>query len=157
MKQSIELISVKSKKSPEFEKIFSNYKSKILNYSEIAFHEIKSFEAARNQKDLKVNKESQAILEKIRTSSFIILCDEVGEEISSFALAELISNNLGVYKKITFVIGGAFGVNDQVREQANLILKLSPFVLNHLVAKTVLLEQIYRTFTIINKLPYHNE
>lgn len=157
MKSLIQFVSVKSKKSPEFENIFSIYESKISNYSEIRFDEIKSYEVDRDQKKIKVEKESQSILEKIEPNSFVILCDERGKSINSIDFSKIVSENLEVRKKITVIIGGAFGVSEDLKNKADLKVSLSPFVLNHLVAKTVLLEQIYRTFTIIHKIPYHNE
>ena len=106
---------------------------------------------------MKVEKESQMILEKVEPNGFLVICDERGKNLDSLQLANIISENLEVRKKVTFVIGGAFGLSDDLKNKADLKIALSPFVLNHLVAKTVLLEQIYRTFTIINKIPYHNE
>ena len=157
MKSLVQIISVKSKKFPEFETLFSTYKDKIINYSDIKIDEIKSYEVDRDQKKLKVEKESQMILEKVEPNSFLVICDERGKNLDSLKLADIIAENLEVRKKVTFVIGGAFGLSDELKEKADLKIALSPFVLNHLVAKTVLLEQIYRSFTIINKIPYHNE
>lgn len=60
-------------------------------------------------------------------------------------------------KRSVFVIGGAFGVDETVKARAQKTICLSSMVLNHLVAKVVVLEQIYRSFTILGHLPYHNE
>jgi 23S rRNA (pseudouridine1915-N3)-methyltransferase len=157
VKPTIQFISVKSKKSNEFENLFAMYESKIRIFCDLKFDEIKSFEADRSQKAVKVLKESEAIEAKINSGSFIILCDERGRNLNSLEFAEQVAEQLGVRKKITFIIGGAFGVSRALYEKVDLKVSLSPFVLNHLMAKAVLLEQIYRTFTIINKRPYHNE
>ena len=157
MKSLVQVISVRSKKFPEFESLFSIYKDKISNYTDLRFDDVKSYEVDRDQKNIKVEKESHMILEKVESNSFLVVCDERGKNLDSFKLAELIRENLEVRKKVTFVIGGAFGLSDDLKNKADLKIALSPFVLNHLVAKAVLLEQIYRTFTIINKIPYHNE
>lgn len=157
MKSLIQVISVRSKKFPEFETLFSTYKDKISNYSDVRFDDVKSYEVDRDQKNIKIEKESQMILEKVEPNSFLVICDERGKNLDSLKLADIIAENLEVRKKVTFVIGGAFGLSDELKNKADLKIAFSPFVLNHLVAKTVLLEQIYRTFTIINKIPYHNE
>lgn len=157
MKATIQFISIKSKKSAEFENLFSLYESKIQNFCDLRFDEIKSFEVDRNQKSVKILKESEAIESKIENGSYIILCDERGKNLDSLNFAKTVSEQLEVRKKVTFIIGGAYGVNQALVDKADLKVSLSPFVLNHLMAKAVLLEQIYRTFTIINKLPYHNE
>jgi 23S rRNA (pseudouridine1915-N3)-methyltransferase len=57
---------------------------------------------------------------------------------------------------VIFLIGGAFGVSEEVRSRAQLKVSFSAMVFNHLVAELVALEQIYRAFTIIKNLPYHN-
>lgn len=157
MKSLIQILSVKSKRSPEFEKLFSVYETKIKNFSDLRLDEIKSFEAEREQKAIKVQKESMALENKIEQGSFVILCDERGKNLSSLELAKLTAEQLEIRKKVTFIIGGAFGVSDELKTKADLNLAISPLVLNHLMAKAVLLEQVYRTFTIIHKIPYHNE
>lgn len=157
MKSLVQIISVRSKKVSEFESLFDLYNRKIANYSDLRFDDLKSYDADRDQKQIKIEKESEMILNKIEPQSYTILCDERGKTLNSLELAKLLAETLEVKKKVTFIIGGAFGVNDAVKNKADFKINLSPFVLNHLVAKSVLLEQIYRTFTIIHKIPYHNE
>lgn len=157
MKPSIQILSVKSKSQSDFEGLFEYYTQKISNFCKIDLIEIKSFEVDRSQNKLKVDKESENILEKIPKDAYIILCDESGKNMNSLGFSEVCKDALEVQKKVVFIIGGAFGVNDEVKNIAHLKICLSPFVLNHLMAKAVLLEQIFRTFTIINKIPYHNE
>ena len=59
-------------------------------------------------------------------------------------------------KRTVFIIGGAYGVSENVKMKVNLKISLSKFIMNHLVAEVVVLEQIYRAHTIINRIPYHN-
>ena len=59
-------------------------------------------------------------------------------------------------QKIVFLIGGAFGLSDEIKNRADLKLSLSPLTMNHHVAYAMSLEQLYRSFTIINDIPYHN-
>ncbi len=157
MKSAIQIISVKSKKSAEFESLFNLYESKITNFCDVKFDDIKSYEIDRDQKEIKILKESSAIEAKIEKGSYIILCDERGKNLKSLEFAKTLEEQLVVRKKVSFIIGGAFGVSDQLINKADLKICLSPFVLNHLMAKAVLLEQIYRTFTIIKNIPYHND
>ncbi|MBY0384034.1 23S rRNA (pseudouridine(1915)-N(3))-methyltransferase RlmH, partial [bacterium] len=58
---------------------------------------------------------------------------------------------------LVFVIGGAYGVSDSIRTRADETICLSKMTMNHHVSQLFLLEQIYRAFTILNKIPYHNE
>jgi 23S rRNA (pseudouridine1915-N3)-methyltransferase len=83
------------------------------------------------------------------------LLDVKGRLLSSHGLAETIENwqNRGL-KEMTFIIGGAAGVSAEVVEKATFSLSLSSFTLTHEMARVVLLEQLYRAFTIIKGFPY---
>lgn len=157
MKPLIRIISVKSKTQKSFDQLFDLYFSKIENFYSVEFINIKSVEVERDSKDLKVQKESELILNKIAQDDFVILLDEKGKFYSSREFAETLEQHLNLQKKVTFVIGGAFGVNDILKRRAQMTIALSSFVLNHMVAKVVLLEQIFRTCTLIHNVPYHND
>lgn len=99
--------------------------------------------------------ESKRILENVNQSPFVCLLDVKGRSISSHALAAEIEKwqNRGL-KEIVFVIGGAKGVSSEVVERANYSLSLSFLTLTHEMARVVLVEQLYRAFTIIKGYPY---
>jgi len=99
--------------------------------------------------------ESKRILENVNQSSFVCLLDVKGRSISSHELAAEIEKwqNRGL-KEIVFVIGGAKGVSSEVVERANYSLSLSFLTLTHEMARVVLVEQLYRAFTIIKGFPY---
>ena len=113
--------------------------------------------SARDEANFKRDEESRVILDQIQTEDYLVLLDERGKPFDSIQFSSKIEKILGSSKKkAIFVIGGAYGVNDSVRARADLVVSLSPMVMNHLLAQVVTLEQIYRAFTIIKKLPYHN-
>ena len=99
--------------------------------------------------------ESKRILENVNQTAFVCLLDVEGRSISSHNLAGEIEKwqNRGL-KEIVFVIGGAEGVSSEVVERANYSLSLSFLTLTHDMARVVLLEQLYRAFTIIKGFPY---
>lgn len=99
--------------------------------------------------------ESKRILENVNQSSFVCLLDVKGRSISSHELAAEIEKwqNRGL-REIVFVIGGARGVSPEVCERANYSLSLSFLTLTHEMARVVLVEQLYRAFTIIKGFPY---
>lgn len=80
-----------------------------------------------------------------------IALDERGEPVDSPALAAL----LGSHGSLSFLIGGADGLTDAVRQRADRVLRLSRLTLTHEWARVLLLEQIYRGLTILRGLPYH--
>ncbi len=99
--------------------------------------------------------EGKLILEKLNQSQFVCLMDVKGRSISSHDLAAEIEKwqNRGL-KEVVFVIGGAEGVASGVVERVNNSLSLSFLTLTHEMARVVLLEQLYRAFTIIKGFPY---
>ena len=99
--------------------------------------------------------EGKRILENLNQSTFVCLLDVKGKEISSHQLAEKIENwqNKSV-KEIAFVICGQDGASSAVVEEADYSLSLSRLTLTHEMARVVLIEQLYRAYTIIKGFPY---
>jgi len=99
--------------------------------------------------------ESKRILENLNQSHFVCLLDVKGRSVSSPELAQEIEKwqNRGL-KEVIFVIGGAEGVASEVVERANFSLSLSFLTLTHEMARVVLVEQLYRAYTIIKGFPY---
>lgn len=113
---------------------------------------------ARKQSHAKVERESELLADMIEPQDFVVLFDERGQALDSPAFAKKINQVLSSGKKrALFVVGGAYGFSDELKERADLTLNLAPFVLNHQVAQLVATEQIYRALTILKNLPYHNE
>lgn len=82
-----------------------------------------------------------------------ILLDEKGRSLTSQEFAEFIDKH---GTSLSFVLGGAYGVSDKTRETAQDIISLSKMTLTHEMARLVLLEQIYRSFTILHRRGYHH-
>lgn len=102
-------------------------------------------------------KEAQRILEKLAPRDRLIVLDERGAALKSQDLANLIDRSaLDGVGTLTFVIGGPYGHHDLLRQKADRVVKLSDMVLNHQIARILLLEQIYRGWTILKGEPYHH-
>jgi len=99
--------------------------------------------------------EGQRILSRLNQSQFVLLLAVEGRNLSSPGLATEIENwqNRGL-KEVTFVIGGPDGVSSAVVERADNSLSLSFLTFTHEMARVVLLEQLYRAYTIIRGFPY---
>ncbi|MGI8467616.1 MAG: 23S rRNA (pseudouridine(1915)-N(3))-methyltransferase RlmH [Pyrinomonadaceae bacterium] len=102
-----------------------------------------------------VRSESKRILENVNQTSFVCLLDVRGKQIGSPELAQIVEmwQNRG-FKEIAFVIGGQNGVSAEVVERAGYSLSLSSLTLTHEMTRVVLIEQLYRAFTIIKGFPY---
>lgn len=103
-------------------------------------------------------KEGEKILQYLKKEDYVVLLDEKGRDIKSEALAELVENRMvdGV-RRMIFVIGGAYGVSDAVTTRANYVWKLSSLVFPHMLVRVIVLEQLYRAFTILHGEKYHHE
>ncbi len=99
--------------------------------------------------------EGKRILEKVNPSSFVCLLDVKGRSINSYKLAKELENwQVRGLKEITYIIGGAEGVPSEVVEKANFTLSLSILTFTHEMARVILLEQLYRAYTITKGFPY---
>lgn len=101
--------------------------------------------------------ESSSIMKQIGPSDYVLLLDENGKHYSSRQFAEELNEKLVNEPNITFIIGGAFGFADEVRQRANSLWSLSKLTFPHHLVRTVFLEQLYRAFTILNGESYHND
>ncbi len=103
-------------------------------------------------------KEAKFLIENIPNNAKVVVLDERGENMKSLELAEKIGNwQLNGVSDICFLIGGADGHLDEVRERADLLLSFGKLTMPHMLIRAVLTEQIYRAQTILNHHPYHRE
>ncbi len=113
--------------------------------------QIKTIKEERGCKDrgLAIKKEGERILRAVE-GDFILL-SERGILLDSLKFAELLDRR----ERLTFVLGGPFGVDRPVYEGAEMVLSLSPLTFTHEMSRLILLEQLYRAFTIIKGKGYH--
>lgn len=103
-----------------------------------------------------VEEEGQKLLANVLRDSFLIVLDVAGEMLTSEKFAEKIAElNLHGVSDITFIIGGAFGLSDEVKRSAAFRLSFSRMTFTHQMARLILVEQIYRAFKINRNEPYH--
>lgn len=133
------------------------YLEKINHFIKFEVVGLKTENLNRNQKEVRLQKEAENIFKFLKDDDYLVLFDERGKAFNSLDFSKQINSILNSGKKrVIFLIGGAFGVSEDVRARANIKVAFSTMVFNHLVAEVVALEQIYRSFTIIKNLPYHN-
>ncbi len=108
-------------------------------------------------KEIKL-KEGALILKTISNTDFVVLLDEKGKSFNSVKFADFIEKKVSTgVKQLVFVVGGAYGFSKEVYERSNIMLSLSEMTFSHQIIRLFFMEQIYRAFTIIKGLPYHNE
>ncbi len=100
-----------------------------------------------------LHQEARRIREKMSGPVLTAVLDEKGKGFSSEGFALFLEKSLR--KNLTFVLGGPYGLDESLKKEADFILSLSPMTLVHTMARMLLLEQIYRAFTLLRGEPYH--
>lgn len=109
-----------------------------------------------SENDLR-RKEADTILDWLEKDDYLVLLDEKGKSLSSEGLATFLQTRANEStKKIVFLIGGAFGVDEKVKKRAQFIWSLSSLVFPHQLVRLILAEQLYRAATIIRNEKYHH-
>ncbi len=143
----IRIICVGKIKEKYLTDLINDYKTRISKYQKIEIIELK---------DNNIDSESNEILNHLNNKDYNILMDIHGKKINSVDLSNLIDNKfVSGYNTITFIIGGSNGVNDLVKENVQMLLSFSDMTFPHGLFRGVLLEQIYRSFKILNNESYH--
>ncbi len=133
---------------------FENYLKRIKLYK-VELKEI-NLKFSKNHEIAKIKQQEQeAILQYCKPHSTNILLDETGKALSSKQFANYLQQQMMLTSELNFIIGGAFGVSDYLKQNTSLIWSLSLLTLPHLLVRTLLCEQIFRAQTIINNHPYH--
>lgn len=102
--------------------------------------------------------ESALLLTYLKDDDYIVLLDEVGVQLSSNELAGILDDlDMQTSKRVVFIIGGAYGVTDELKRRADMLWSLSKLVFPHQLVRLLLAEQLYRANTIRRGEPYHHE
>jgi len=127
-----------------------NYLKRLSHFAKYSITEIKD---KSHHERLEI--EGNRILAKVNPNSFVCLLDVKGRSMGSQNLAkEMEKWQLRSLKEVTFIIGGAEGVSSGVVERADFRLSLSLLTFTHEMARVILIEQLYRAYTIIKGFPY---
>jgi 23S rRNA (pseudouridine1915-N3)-methyltransferase len=101
--------------------------------------------------------ESLLILQQILQDDYLVLLDERGQSFNSPGIAQLLQQRANESsKRVVFLIGGAFGVDEIISKRANTIWSLSKLVFPHMLVRLILSEQIYRACSILRNEKYHH-
>lgn len=137
-------------RDPNWKALQDEYLRRLSHFVKCDFAEVKDAQGTDS-----VDIEGNDLLSKMNQSSFVTLLDVKGRQLSSHELAaELEKWQDRGLKEVVFVIGGAKGVSARVAERADVKLSLSFLTFTHETARVILIEQLYRAFTIIKGFPY---
>lgn len=146
----IKIICVGKIKEKYFIDALKEYQKRISKYSKLEIIELPDYNYDPKKT---ITEEGKNILSKINDKDFVITLEIEGNKLNSNELSNFIEKNIS--KNITFVIGGSYGLSDEVKERSNYKLSFSDLTFPHQLFRIILLEQIYRSFKIINNESYH--
>ena len=148
----IRIVCVGNLKEKYLKEAANEYLKRLSKFAKVNVIELKEQNKLVNLMLIK-EKEGEEILENL--SSFNVLCDLGGKSLSSEEFANSIEKLTLTNSKITFVIGGSYGVSEKVKNACQMKISFSKMTFPHNLFRIMLLEQIYRAFTILNGVSYH--
>ena len=155
----ISVITVGRLKDRFFEDASAEYMKYLKQFSKTEIIEIPAVtlpdNPAQSQIQAALEKEAEAILKRIPDTAFVAAMCIEGKQISSEDMAEMLKSNQQTGKPVVFIIGGSYGLSDTVKKRANTRISMSRMTFPHRLARIMLLEQIYRGFTINAGKTYH--
>lgn len=150
------LVYVSDKPSAWVEQAYGNYAKRIPAQYKFSANRIAPNKRNKtNSVESLRDEEWSRISEKLNKGALLVLMDERGRQLDSKAFANKINTWQEASQDVDFVIAGADGVNPVVREKADFIVSLSNLTFPHELARVILIEQLYRAWTILNNHPYH--
>jgi len=154
---NIKLIYISKNKSNNIEFLVEDYEKKINHFISYSSLGLKN-KNQKSEKKLIQKSESNLILKNIKNNDLVILLDEKGKEFSTKDFSKFISDKImNRTKNIVFIIGGAYGFSSEFKKKFKLKISLSKLTFSHDMARLFFSEQLYRSLTIINNIPYHNQ
>ena len=150
----IKIIGIGKIKDKHLEALIEDYTKKISRYHKIEIIEVKD-EPIKDDEKTVLDAEASRALSKIKDNEYVILLDLHGKETDSVSFAKHVDNLFITNSHITFVIGGSLGLGEALLKRANERLKLSEMTFLHGMTRLILVEQIYRSFKILNNETYH--
>lgn len=147
-------------KEPWLREGIEEYVRRIRPYEKIEIVEVKDEKAPESNSEAEnrsvIEEEGKRLLKLVRDTDYMILLDLAGNPVDSLALSRKIDQIHTAGKSaITFVIGGSLGVSNDLIRRADFRWKLSDHTFPHQLCRLLVLEQIYRSFRILNHEPYH--
>lgn len=142
----IKIICIGKIKEKFYRDAIDEYLKRLSKYHKIVIEELP---------DSNIKAEKELILKHINKKDYIITLEIEGKELTSKDLSQFIEKTLITNSNLTFIIGGSTGLDDEIKNLSDYKLSFSKLTFPHQLFRVILLEQIYRSFKIINNESYH--
>ena len=145
----IKIICVGKIKEKFFKEAINEYSKRLSKYTKLEIIEV------NDEENNTLIKERDNILKVLNDKDYIITLEIEGAELTSIDLSKKINEILLINSNITFIIGGSNGLHDDIKNKSDYKLSFSKLTFPHQLFRVILLEQIYRSFKILNNESYH--
>lgn len=149
----MKIICVGKLKEKYFSDAVEEYQKRLSKYTKLELIEVKDEDFKEEKRTLAL--EEERILKYLNDKDYVITLEIEGKELSSIEFSKKIDQILIENSNVTFVIGGSYGLSENIKKRANLHLSFSKMTFPHQLFRILLLEQIYRSYKIINNERYH--
>lgn len=149
----IKIIAVGSVKENYLREAIQEYMKRLSKYTNIEIIEVK--DEGLLEKDKAMEQEADKIKKHLSSKDYIITMEIEGKEMTSPELANKINDILIENSNLVFIIGGSYGLSNSIKTLAKLHLSFSKMTFPHQLFRLLLLEQIYRSYKILNNESYH--
>lgn len=149
----IKVICVGKIKEKFFKEALEEYQKRLSKYTKLSIIEVEDINL--NNEELIKQKESELILKHIDKKDYVITLEIGGKQLTSIELSNKIQDLEQTNPNITFIIGGSYGLDEEIKKLSNFKLSFSKLTFPHQLFRIILLEQIYRAYKIKNNESYH--
>ncbi len=149
----IKVICVGKIKEKFFKEALEEYQKRLSKYTKLSIIEVEDINL--NNEELIKQKESELILKHIDKKDYVITLEIEGKQLTSIELSNKIQDLEQTNPNITFIIGGSYGLDEEIKKLSNFKLSFSKLTFPHQLFRIILLEQIYRAYKIKNNESYH--
>ena len=148
----IKIITVGKLKEKYFKDAVEEYLKRLSKYTKIDLIEVpdEDFDIKKT-----LLKEKESILKNVSDKDYVVTLEIEGKELTSVELSKKLNDTLIQNSDITFIIGGSYGLHEDIKKISNYALSFSKMTFPHQLFRIMLLEQIYRSYKIINNETYH--
>jgi 23S rRNA (pseudouridine1915-N3)-methyltransferase len=155
---TIKLLAIGKTDNKQLDALINEYQKRLGFYIKFNFEIIPDIKNAKNLSEAQQKqKEGELILKKLNNTDVLILLDENGKQLDSIEFSNYLQKhmNSGI-KQLVFVIGGPYGFSPEIYSKAKGKLSLSKMTFSHQMVRLFVIEQLYRSFTILKNEPYHH-
>ncbi|MFW5488573.1 MAG: 23S rRNA (pseudouridine(1915)-N(3))-methyltransferase RlmH [Desulfovibrio sp.] len=152
----VRILTVGKAKAGHFGKAADHYRKLLSRFFRLEEDWVKD-SSPRLSPEQRKEAEATSLLARHKPGEALICLDEKGKSMASRTFSAKLHNLVERHSGVCFVIGGPYGLGEEIRNKADMLLAFGPMTLPHEMARLVLLEQIYRAAAIRAGLPYHND